>query len=327
MSKRYFKVERKLVGIYIFDLALTVRTGLLIRRPSKAQLSIGGADVWPMTIEKVYRCGSNEFKVEVPYVPGSSLKGRMRSLTELSLRVPLVTSDGKIFLHARSIQAFKESFDKAAEEFYNDVVKRCPVDELFGYASFQYQQLIKDKKLGFDPRRAQEIIEISAITRLFVEDLFPSTQYVCGLYNSLQRPPYLHDFLEEKSENRVDRLTSAADPRDMVRVKPGVEFSGSISLLVFDIDRDSCPGSSASNNNCLHRNLELLAGALELVERLGLGAATTRGYGRVAITITNISYYKPFAGLRTISSVNPPIRLVDLNRHIEQIASVALTDK
>jgi len=236
-QSRFPTASRRLVGIYSFYVRLKVRTGLLIRRPSRAQLSIGGADVWPMTIERVYDCGAGRpGLIEVPYIPGSSIKGRMRSLLELSGGLRLVTTDRKIYAHVRSIVAFKNSMQDPGTEFYKDVVNRCAVDEVFGYASFQYAQLIDKRELGLDEKQAREVLGVVAPTRLYLEDFYPAQDYVCGEYARLQRPLYLSDFLEEKSENRIDRLTSAADPRSMVRVKPGVVFDGRLALLVFDND-------------------------------------------------------------------------------------------
>jgi CRISPR-associated protein Csm3 len=78
------------------------------------------------------------------------------------------------------------------------------------------------------------------------------------------------DFLEEKGENRIDRVTSAADPRQVVRVRPGVVFGGALRLLLFNIDK-----------GFVGRNLELVARGLKLIEETYLGASGSRGYGRV----------------------------------------------
>ena len=319
---RFPSFTRGLVGIYKFNLRAVTKTGLLIRRPSKAQLSIGGADVWPMTLELSYKCSSQSFNIEVPYIPGSSLKGRMRSLTELSLNLNMVTTDGKIYLHVRSIEAFKRSLNNPADSFYDDVINRCPVDEIFGYASFQYQHLQDNRRgLGLDPQKAKTVMEMSTITRLYVEDLYPSEDYVCQLFNTLQRPPYLHEFLEEKSENRIDRLTSAADPRDMVRVRPGVVFAGSLSLLVFDLDLDKCDAGAYPSMTCLERNINIIGRSLELVEQLGLGAATSRGYGRVHIGISSIEFYKPFEGSKPVTTQElRPSQLVERSSEIARVA-------
>ncbi len=315
----YPSLQRRLVGIYEFNVRFTVKTGLLVRKPSKAQLSIGGADVWPMTIERLYVCdGTRIGPLEVPYIPGSSIKGRMRSLLELSLGLRLVTTDGKIYMHVRSISAFQKSTSNPTSEFYNDVVGRCVIDEVFGYASFQYQQLFRE--LGVDEVQAQEIMNVVAPTRLHVEDFYPSSDYVCSLYRRLQRQLYLSDFLEEKSENRIDRLTSAADPREMVRVKPGVEFDGRIMLLVFDNDITNCP---QTNVQCVKRNIELVARGLKLLETLGLGAATSRGYGRVLVSITGVRFIEPMGTAKPL--ITKAVSIDDLlSKELDSLVSAVV---
>ncbi|MEM1684538.1 MAG: RAMP superfamily CRISPR-associated protein, partial [Nanopusillaceae archaeon] len=72
---------RRLTGYAVFTLRFVTKTGLLIQAPIQAQAyKIGGADKYPMTTRKRYR----DAELEVPYVPGSSIKGRLRSLLELA---------------------------------------------------------------------------------------------------------------------------------------------------------------------------------------------------------------------------------------------------
>jgi CRISPR-associated protein Csm3 len=70
----------------------------------------------------------------------------------------------------------------------------------------------------------------------------------------------------EKPENRIDRVTATADPRDIVRVRPGGEFEGAATLFVFDIDKDY-----------VKRNVETILLGLELLEKTYLGGRGSRG--------------------------------------------------
>ena len=256
MSTQYPSFTRGLKGFAKFNVVFETVTGLLIRMPVSAQAyRIGGADQYPMVVRKVY--GDRE--LEVPYVPGSSIKGRMRGLLELSLMLPLYTTDGKIWQHARNLSAM-------GREFFNDVLERCVVDELFGWSAANYSQLLdKARKLGLSESQVRSVYELLAPTRLLFSDFFPTREYVERI-----GARSITDFLEEKSENRIDRITSAADPRSIVRVKPGVEFEGTITLLFFDHDRDM-----------VLKYLTTLATGLKLVEETYLGASGSRGYGRV----------------------------------------------
>ena len=106
-------------------------------------------------------------------------------------------------------------------------------------------------------------------------------RYVCKIYNENGIVTF-DDFLEEKNENRIDRITSAADPRTVLRVKPGVKFIGNISILVYDKNADK-----------LKDFLTLLAKGMKLLEATYLGASGSRGYGRVKFAKIKATYYNP----------------------------------
>jgi CRISPR-associated protein Csm3 len=257
-APKYF--QRQLKGFVIFDIEFENRTGLLIRMPIQAQAyRIGGGDTYPMVTRRQY---SGIGLLDVPYVPGSSFKGRMRSLLELALNRKFYTTDYRIWQHVRSLTAMN------LDDFINDVLNRCIIDELFGYAALQYEQLAQ---LSEKARREGKAIDIDkvfsmlSVTRLIIDDFFPTEDYVKQI-----GAKSVADFLEEKSENRIDRITSAADPRDIVRVKPGVRFGGRITLLLFDNDADM-----------IEKYLTTLATGLRLIEETYLGASGSRGYGRV----------------------------------------------
>ena len=101
--------------------------------------------------------------------------------------------------------------------------------------------------------------------------MFPSEKYVLELLNRYGVVSK-EDFLEEKSENRIDRITSAADPRFILRVKPDVEFAGRMTLLLFDVDY---------KYDKIKEYLDLLLTGFKLIEDTYLGGSGTRGYGKV----------------------------------------------
>ncbi|MCC6055484.1 MAG: type III-A CRISPR-associated RAMP protein Csm3 [Desulfurococcaceae archaeon] len=254
-TPKYF--QRQLKGFVIFDIEFENRTGLLIRMPIQAQAyRIGGGDTYPMVTRRHY---SGIGLLEVPYVPGSSFKGRMRGLLELALNKKFYTTDQRIWQHVRSLSAM------SLDDFVDDVLNRCVIDELFGYAAAQYKQIAE--RVGHEHKSVDvdKIFNMLAITRLIIDDFFPTEDYVKQI-----GAKSVADFLEEKSENRIDRITSAADPRDIVRVKPGVRFGGRITLLLFDNDADM-----------IEKYLTTLATGLKLIEETYLGASGSRGYGRV----------------------------------------------
>jgi CRISPR-associated protein Csm3 len=267
-------VRRRLLGLVEFKLKFTTKTGLLIRMPVHAQVyRIGGADQYPMVIRMFYRSAGVE--LEVPYVPGSSIKGRMRSLLELATSQKLYTTDDKIWMHMRSLSAMN------IDEFLDDVFERNVISELMGWASAYYKQVVekmeKDGSEKYDEESVKEVYKYYlATTRLFFTDFFPSENYVKKI-----EATSISDFLEEKPENRIDRITATADPREIVRVRPGVEFEGTATLLVFDIDKDY-----------VKRNVETILLGLELLEKTYLGGSGSRGYGRIEFVGDRVEVYK-----------------------------------
>ncbi|ABL78761.1 type III-A CRISPR-associated RAMP protein Csm3 [Thermofilum pendens] len=292
-------LQRELRGIVRLGLKMETVTGLLIRMPVHAQVyRIGGADLYPIVTKRKYSLGGAEVEVEVPLVPGSSLKGRMRGLLELSLGKRLYTSDERIWLHARILWGTR-AHPMSTDELIRDISGRCEVDEVFGSPAVGFDQLVemlardlasKQGKEEPDDADYEEAGKVArslalnlALTRLLVDDMTPDKDYVGVLSENGRRILAISDFLEEKGENRIDRITSAADPRQVARVKPGVVFQGALRLLVFDIDK-----------GYVKRNLELVAKGLRLVEETYLGASGSRGYGRVKFKDISVEVMKTF---------------------------------
>lgn len=274
MSAEVRAFSRTLVGYVKLKLKLRCLTGLLIRMPVHAQVyRIGGADQYPMTTRRYYE--ALERTIEVPYIPGSSVKGRMRGLLELSLGLDMYTTDEKIWQHVRSLRAM------GIDRFADDARKRVVVSELFGWAAANYAQIKEAlEKQGHSKeearKEADEIFEHLTITRLSFSDFYPSEKFI-----SDRKPESIADFLEEKSENRIDRITSAADPRHIVRVAPEVEFEGTITCFLFDNDRE-----------CTDKYLRTIATGMQLIEDTYLGASGSRGYGRIELNNITIEVFK-----------------------------------
>lgn len=272
---------KRLLGLVKLNLVFETITGLLIQMPEAAQAyRIGGADKYPMVTRKIYSIDGKDLELEVPFIPGSSLKGRMRSLLELAHGLKLYTTDRKIWQHVRSLQAMKDFND-----FVEDVRSRDVVDELFGWAAVNYKQILdaaNHAKIPEPEKVVNEIFSILAPTRLLFSDFFPTQEYIVT-----HKVTSIADFLEEKPENRIDRVTSAADPREVVRVRPGVRFEGTITLLLFDKDDDVVKGEKLVN-----RYIDTILLGLQLIEETYIGSSGSRGYGRVRIVGRDITIYK-----------------------------------
>ncbi|RLG82770.1 MAG: type III-A CRISPR-associated RAMP protein Csm3 [Thermoprotei archaeon] len=262
--------SRKLVGLLEIKFKMVNETGLLIRAP-QAKMVIGGADQQSMSVRKIYTVDGQEIEVEVPFIPGSSLKGRMRSLLEQSSGSVLYDTSRGIFMHVRDF----------IKNYCKDI--KHDLDNLFGSPSIPLFKIT-------DANLKKQIVELYAPTRLIVRDMYPSEEYVKELYSKV-KVLSLDVFLEEKSENRIDRITSAADPRTVYRVKPGVEFDGEFKILIYDIDVDENKLGQVPNY------VKLIAQGLKLVEDTYLGGCGTRGYGKVKfkdvkLRLKTIDYYR-----------------------------------
>lgn len=318
------KPSRRLVSILKIGYELENITGLLIRMPVSAQVyRIGGADIYPMVSIRKYVIDGREEELEVPYIPGSSLKGRMRSLYEEMVSAKLYSTDGKIWMHAR-FHSGKKDYIMSEDDVVDDIVTRCVVDEVFGAPAIHadtLEEIFNKAKSAQSRHKISNYLQLySSIagTRLLVDDAFPSEGYVIKLARELGRRPSLPDFLEEKSENRLDRVTSAADPRSVVRVKPHVEFSGYFRILFFDIDR-----------NYAKRNLKATLDSMKLVEETYLGGSGSRGYGRVKFKNINLKLLKvnpqklAEESLGVFKSVNDVIEKIDeIVKKIEELFAI-----
>lgn len=171
-----------------------------------------------------------------PYIPGSSLKGKMRSLSEKLTAAPQNTEIGKeVRIHVAKTRAQYDDFW---------------VNPLFGVPG----------SVGGD-----EKYDIPAPNRLIVRDVALSQETSVKLEAAKTDLPYT----EVKWEAAIDRVTSAATPRQIERVPAGAIFSP--MELVFSVYLKS--------DVALFRHLLT---SLSLVQDDYLGGHGSRGSGKVA---------------------------------------------
>jgi len=356
----------KLEQILHFKMKIETKTGLLIST-GRTIGRIGGIDAENVSIKKEYICNDNKkVLVKVPYIPGSSLKGRMRSLLELSLNLPLYSTDKKIWAHTPSKDVYKTfvSDDKLGIEEFLKVIDQHKLNKLFGYSSFginEIGELIKNEQQGTNnqnqgppstnqpnqnqpsPTQSKEnqqstaqpnpgqsssapppqnpqnksdyisILQRLTPTLLLVDDFFVETKYVCNIYQRNGTVSF-DDFVEEKNENRIDRITAMADPRTILRVKPDVRFEGKISLLIFEnMFKNVNIKSKQDIKEELKKYLELILKGLSLVEATYIGASGSRGYGRVKFVDIQVSLTKILDGMVKEEEIDGGKEFKDLN--------------
>jgi len=178
----------------IFGGTITAVTGMHIGG-SDTGLAIGGAD------KLVVR----EPRNNRPYIPGSSFKGKMRSLLE------------KVRCAGEGCPGFQ----------LDDSLSRGPCDcgsclicLVFGVPASVERKLEEGKPYG-------------GASRLLVLDAFLSNPSEVEQMRNLDMP-----FTEVKTEVQIDRLTSAANPRVFERVPAGAQFEFELMLNVFEDDNE-----------------------------------------------------------------------------------------
>ena len=227
----------KMLGKVIIRGILRVKTGLHIGASLEAA-EIGGLDS-PVVKDTL----TNE-----PYIPGSSLKGKMRSLFERAKNAekpPEEQGEGEDKFYNREVKVRGMSLWMHACEDY-DRAMNCEVCRLFGSTgknggrNFPSRIIVRDCRLTEDSwRRIEE------------------------------------EGTELKWENFIDRITSAANPRQIERVPAGCEFNFEI---IYNIE----------DENEKEEDLKNICRAMKMLEDDYLGGSGSRGYGKVEMLVQEI---------------------------------------
>jgi CRISPR-associated protein Csm3 len=233
MSSHTAQTELRFIGKLILEGDLECQTGLHIGA-GKGSLEIGGAD--NPVVKDAFG---------LPYVPGSSLRGKLRSLLEQSSGLAIPSE--LVYLSKRKGQEVRiHQSDRPDDE----------VCLLFG------------RNPGRMDRVSGEALDstVASPARLTVYD----APLIAESITPQMRENLDDELTEVKSENAIDRITSQANPRTLERVPAGARFHFRMVLDVLcDEDRELIP-----------RVVE----ALRLLEDDSLGGGGSRGSGRVKIS-------------------------------------------
>ena len=215
-------------------------TGLHIGGNS-GELDIGGID------NPVIR---NAFNRQ-PYIPGSSLRGKMRSMLDRHFNKPLDKSVGSgVRVHECQTPVDYDG---------------CPVCQVFGVAPIRQ---LRGKTMP---------------TRVIVRDTFLTRESL----ESLDKADTDTDFTEIKTEVAIDRITSAATPRQQERVPAGTTFGP------FQIVHSLYTQDENDKNNQLQDELQFFDTVLtgmELLEDDYLGGAGSRGSGQIVFECLEMTF-------------------------------------
>ncbi len=230
MSAHTAQTELRLIGKLILEGELNCETGLHVGA-GKGSLEIGGSDN-PVVKDSFGR----------PYVPGSSLRGRIRALLEQSTGMAVPSE--LVFVSRRKGQEVRiHQSDRPDDE----------ICILFG------------RNPGRMDRVHGEAVDSNHATpaRLAVFDAPLDPESITA-----QMRENLDDELTEvKNENAIDRITSQANPRTIERVPAGARFH--VRFVLDVLCEEDAP------------LLALLLQGLRLLEDDALGGGGSRGSGRV----------------------------------------------
>jgi len=191
-------------GTVIIKYNMKALTGLRVGG-SKENFDIGGTDnpvIKTLGMIENYDGRGNNLPEGAPYIPGSSLKGKIRSLVEWAKgRVDFMISKAN------------NDVERAGKPC---VCGRCEVCKVFGTGDAKTIESLKLNELPGPPR-------------LRVFDAYPTWESIQKLQDTLGE----NIFTEIKTENAINRLTSRANPRKVERVPAGVVFFGEMAFHLF----------------------------------------------------------------------------------------------
>lgn len=239
MSEQTYKIPAFRAN-FILRGKIECLTGLHIGG-SKEKLQIGGVD------SIVIRSPRTQY----PYIPGSSLKGKLRHLLEY------VTGAVNMPIH-RDGDSKKYSLAELDQINLGQVSREPQIARIFG--------------VGVDDRDKHRELRNVGLTRLIVRDAHPDEE-TTKMWEGLGSDA---NFTEYKAENGIDRLTSAANPRFIERVVEGSCFNFEIVYTAYTQD-----DPSAAEIDVINDDIDLLMAGLRLLEGNFLGKNGTRGYGRI----------------------------------------------
>ena len=237
MSSHTSDTALTFLGKLILEGEIQCQTGLHIGA-GKGSLEIGGAD--NPVVKDAFG---------IPYIPGSSLRGRLRALLEQTMGLAIPAE--LVYLSKRKGQEVRiHQSDRPDDE----------ICVFFG------------RNPGRVDKVAGEPLEGATATpaRLTVYD----APLVVDSITPQMRENLDDELTEVKSENAVDRITSQANPRTLERVPAGAKFK---FRMVLDVLCEEDKPLVAR-----------VAEGLRLLEDDSLGGGGSRGNGRIALAGLNL---------------------------------------
>ena len=258
--------QRVFLGKVFFRGKIILKTGMHIGG-SQESMQIGGVD------SPIIRDSGNN----LPYIPGSSLKGKLRSTLEKFGKRIKEGKEEKLSSN-RSIGTFRQKvFIHCCEDI--QLALNCEVCRIFG-SSGDDREFQKGRK----DRRSDKAGNFPAL--LMVRDSL--------LDDAFMHPSRL--LTDVKTETGVDRSTMAANPRQVERLLPDTAF---IFEMVYSVEHIVLAGKPKTvfPEATLKTDLDNILTSMEIIQNEGIGGHTSRGYGKVNFVFTeflgrSLDYFK-----------------------------------
>jgi CRISPR-associated protein Csm3 len=255
---------KKLVKKLIYTGTLEAKTGLHIGA-EKNTVEIGGID------NPVVRCVLRDRE---PYIPGSSLKGKLRAL----LQIAYGEADEKQKPNSAICQLFGAADGQIDKKDFDNL----PPDNY-----------IKKNNLYVDTKNESDSIKLLGHrSRLIVRDAYLTEESKDQLIKANEAGFTDMPFTELKMENKIDRIRGVAEhPRAQERIPAQTKFDVEFVINIYENDDEQLLKDTFTK-------------AIELLNNDYLGGSGTRGYGQVEIKLNNPLEYKIENGqiMQTISS-------------------------
>lgn len=269
--------QKPLLGKFRLESTLLVETGLHIGGGGET-LDIGGLDK-PVIRDPLTR---------QPYLPGSSIKGKLRSILERLLNKSLNRPGGSGTYRYESDDLETGYSEIAGQLIFYEGARTRQLSRVFGATGgpsgrgnktwiktsiVQAQGMEEKETRTINDEEYTSTTGRNAPARLIVRDchLDPVSaeklrRIDTGLYMT-----------EWKFENGMDRITAAANPRQLERVPAGSEFKFELVYTVEDASQAV-------------EDLKNIAIAIAILEDDALGGHGSRGYGKVRFQNFQFSY-------------------------------------
>lgn len=300
--------QKPFLGKFIIHSTLIVETGLHIGGGGET-LDIGGLDK-PILRDPI---------TQQPYLPGSSIKGKLRSILERWFNKPLNRKGGSGTFRYES-----DDLENGYSEIENhqyikfEGAKTCLLSRVFGSTGnncWIKEAIANQQKLDCRGNRNIEgesyilVKGRNSPARLIVRDAHLTHESAERL-KKIDTGLYMTEW---KFENGIDRITSAANPRQLERIPAGSQFNFE---LIYTVERQ----------DQVIEDLQNIAIAIAILEDDALGGHGSRGYGKVRFENFRFEYrdIKKYQQMidNSGNTKNPPFTVEDTAKLFTQFNDV-----